>query len=66
MNDFLSSLANADSGKLLAVIGICMWLDIRGTVKELTDSVKTLISQMAVVIERVDSHERRIEKLEDK
>ena len=66
MNEFYAAIAQADTSKLLSILGIVMWIDIRGTVKDLTDAVKTLISQMAVIIERVDSHERRIEKLEDR
>lgn len=66
MNEFMASLTQVGGGKLLSVLAVFMWLDMRGGMKELTDAVKTLISQMAVVIERVDSHERRIEKLEDK
>lgn len=64
MDDLISALSNADSGKVVALFGIFMWLDIRGTVKDLTKCVQTLVSQMAVIVDRVDSHEKRIEKLE--
>lgn len=64
MEDLLATLLNADAGKFIAALGLLMWLDIRGSVKSMAKDLGTLTVQMATVVERVDSHEKRIDKLE--
>lgn len=66
MDDLLVALAHADSGKIIAILGVFMWLDIRGTVKSMASSIERLSGKVGIVVERVDSHEKRIDKLEDK
>lgn len=61
LTDFL--LNNADT-KVIAVVGIVIWLDLRKAVKGMAESVATLTLQMAKIVERVDHHEKRLDKLE--
>ena len=54
---------------LLSVVGfICMLLmkEAVAILRELKESVEELNVNVAVVVERVDGHERRIGKLEEK
>jgi hypothetical protein len=54
----------ADGGKFMAFVGVIVWLDIRTTVKNMAKALETLTIQMAAIVERVDSHEKRIDRLE--
>lgn len=66
MSDIIATLMSVDGGKFIAILGIIMWIDIRGSVKDMASSVKILTIQMAKIVERVDSHEKRIDRLEEK
>lgn len=58
--DQFSSIATSVMGTLL--LGVAGY--IANQMKRLTDGVEQLNLKMAVVVERVDSHEKRLSKLE--
>lgn len=55
---------------VVAIAVAFMWRDMKITIKdsmrEISEPIKTLTTQLAVVVERVDAHEKRIDRLEDK
>lgn len=65
-DNLLDMLFHVGGAGSLAIFGLLMWLDMRTSVKKIAESLDTLTVQMAKVVERVDSHEKRIDKLEDK
>lgn len=65
MDEIVKYLLNVDGGKALAIVGVVMWMDMRSVVKQIATSLQTLTLQLATVVERVDGHEKRIDRLED-
>jgi hypothetical protein len=64
MDAFAEYLLGLDGGKLIAVLGLLFWVDMRKTVISISHTLQTLSIQLATIVERVDSHEKRIDKLE--
>lgn len=54
---------NADS-KLVSVIALFLLWDLRKSFRDMADSIRILTAQMAAIVERVDGHEKRIDRLE--
>lgn len=51
----------------LCVIGclaLLLFNDMKRTIEKMSDSIESLNQKMAVICERVDSHEKRIDRLE--
>lgn len=53
------------AGSLFAAAWSCIGIYIARSLNEMKDSVQSLNVNVAVVIEKVSNHERRIERLED-
>ena len=66
MSDVLAAFITSGKANLLSIIAIIVWLDLRGTIKLMGRSIENLNNKMGIIVERVDSHEKRIDKLEDK
>lgn len=64
MEDFLAQLVSVDGGKVIAVLGLLMWMDLRKSVTGMAKSLELLTVQMGIIVARVDSHEKRIDHLE--
>lgn len=64
MEEIFAAIMSGDGAKLIPILGLIMWMDIRGSVKSMAKDLGTLTVQLATVVERVDSHEKRIDKLE--
>lgn len=66
MGDILGVFSALGDAKILALLGILMWLDMRGAFKDMAKAVQLLTVQMATIVDRVDGHEKRIDRLEVK
>lgn len=66
MDAIIEYLLKVDGGKVIALLGLWMWWDLRGVVKGMASSLATLTIQLATIVERVDSHEKRLDRIEDK
>lgn len=66
LDSFMVIVEHATVPGVIAFFGFLMWSDLRKVVNKIADSLETLTIQMAKIVERVDSHEKRIDKLEDK
>lgn len=64
MDALLKLAVEMADGKIVAIVGVIMWLDMRGSFKAVAKDLSLLTVQMATIVERVDSHEKRIDKLE--
>lgn len=64
MDTLTEYLLNNMDAKVLAVVGIVIWLDLRKSIKGMAENVGTLTIQMAKIVERVDHHEKRLDRLE--
>lgn len=53
------------AGVVAAVLAF-VWWDLRGSINIIANSMTTLTTQLAVVVERVDSHEKRLDRIEFK
>lgn len=66
MSDLLGYVVNEAGAKVVALIAIMILLDLRTSFRQMAKSIDLLTVQMATVVTRVDTHEKRIDHLEEK